>query len=623
VSVRRRIAAALVALTSLACVAAAQSVQPLPVEGRRSFDVVVLGSEPEAISAAIAAAESGARTALLSQDARLGGLFVLGALNVLDMRTSPVPYQRGIFERWWERVGGRGAFDPAEAERVFGAMLAEAGVSVVLNVRDLRIVATEATDTDTMATDGAATDATVTDAKVTDAKVTDAKVTGVSWHGGSLAARQVIDGDADLRHAVEAGAGTSFGWAWFGIDARMADTLMFRIDGVDWSALRTAARARGSGWARVDDAVAWGSFGSVPAEYPARDPTIRLRGLNLGRDAGTGVWVNALLIHGVDPFDAGAREDARARAADEAERVVAWLADRLPGFRDARLGAVADRLYVRETRHLQARCVLDADHLLDNVTGPLDVAVGGYPLDVQSLTPSDTGFVFGTPELYGVPLCVAVPEHGPAGLWAVGRSVGYDPLAHASARVVPLGMAVAEGVGVAAARLALRGGDPRLASLDETFMAGVRNELRKRGAYLPAAKHRAPVGPTAHPHFGAYRLMLSRGLALGGYRNEPDLDQPMGALSHVYLTSNVIRRFSLRPELAVDLVEAYGGVSGPALAERVAPVQRAAACRLGLACPDGDAPEDLARVGLWPSGVARAGVLTRGETYALAAALVR
>jgi len=97
----------------------------------------------------------------------------------------------------------------------------------------------------------------------------------------------------------------------------------------------------------------------------------------------------------------------------------------------------------------------------------------------------------------------------------------------------------------------------------------------------------------------------------------------VSALSHLYLTSNVIRRFALRPGLAYDLVAAYGGVSGPALAERVALVQRAAACRLELPCPEGDDPEALARVGLWPPGVALAGALTRGEVYALAATLVR
>ena len=35
-------------------------------------------------------AESGAATVLVSEDPRLGGLFVLGALNVLDVRSTPV-----------------------------------------------------------------------------------------------------------------------------------------------------------------------------------------------------------------------------------------------------------------------------------------------------------------------------------------------------------------------------------------------------------------------------------------------------------------------------------------------------------------------------------------------------
>ena len=47
---------------------------------------------------------------------------------------------------------------------------------------------------------------------------------------------------------------------------------------------------------------------------PPRDwfRRLRLRGLNLGRDAAGGVWVNALLIFGVDPFDAFVQADALA-----------------------------------------------------------------------------------------------------------------------------------------------------------------------------------------------------------------------------------------------------------------------------------------------------------------------
>src|SRR5690606_21109091 len=116
-------------------------------------------------------------------------------------------------------------------------------------------------------------------------------------------------------------------------------------------------------------------------------------------------------------------------------------------------------LYIRESRHLEALCTLTADDVLDNRLGPLDVAVGGYPLDVQPLSEHDTGFVFGTPEIYGAPLCVAVPNDV-YGLWIVGKSAGYDPIAASSARVVPFGMAVAEGVGVAAALAADAGLEP-------------------------------------------------------------------------------------------------------------------------------------------------------------------
>lgn len=566
-----------------------------PAFGQPVADVLVLGSEPEAIAAAIAAAETGAEVRLLTPDARLGGLFTLGALNVLDLRTRPFSYQRGLFDRWWRRVGGGPAFDPARAERAFERMLAEAGVEVTRAADGIAIVAP----------DPAADGGTVT----------------VRWSGGSLVARQLIDGEADLRFLRAAGATASFGWRAFGVDARMADTLVFRVDRVDWTVLRSAAERRGRSWAVVDDAVAWGSFGGVPAAYEPNDPTMRLRGLNLGRDDRGGVWVNALLIHDVDPFDPASRADGRRRATAEADRVVAYLAERMPGFASARLGSVADRLYVRETVHLDAACVLDADHLLDNSTGRFDVAVGGYPLDLQSLTRHDDGFVFGAPELYGVPLCVTVPAAGPDRAWAVGRSVGYDPVAHASARVVPLGMALGEAVGIAAALAAERSEATRALVDDAAFVEAVRRRLRSRDAFLPEPVARSPVGPYEHPHFAAFRKMLGRGLAVGGYANDPDLDAPGTVLSSLYLTAEIAKRFAFRDDVAHALVQAYGGLSGPADAARVAPIVRAAACRLELGCPEGDDPTALRTAGLWPGDVPAEGALARGELYAVGARL--
>ena len=81
-------------------------------------------------------------------------------------------------------------------------------------------------------------------------------------------------------------------------------------------------------------------------------------------------------------------------------------------MKNATFGGVAPKLYIRESRHLETLCKLTVNNVLDNVVTTEDVVAGGYPLDVQVLTPNDTGFVFGVPEVYGVRLCVTVPQGG-------------------------------------------------------------------------------------------------------------------------------------------------------------------------------------------------------------------
>ncbi len=568
----------------LGCVSA----NPGPLPSTRSwfdYHVVVVGSEPEAITAAVAAAESGAHTLLISQDARLGGLFVLGAMNVLDLRRTPVDYQRGLFERWWRQVGRGNAFDVARAERAFAELLDAAGVHVRLGAPAIAPL------------------------------MRDGLVVGVVPAGEApITALQVIDGTADADLAAAAGAHSSYGFTSLGQDARMADTLVFRIDGIDWEALRRAARARGRSYAYVDDRVAYGHFGRHPAAFEASTPGIRLRGLNLGRQDDGSVLVNALLIYGVDPFDAASRADGWARAAAEVPAVVAWLAQALPGFEQARPGGVAEQLYVRQTRHLVARCVLTVDHVLDGHVTEFAVAAGGYPLDVQTLLPSDDGFVFGTPEIYGARLCMSIPVDVD-GLWVVGRSAGFDAIAHSSARVVPFGMALAEAVGVAAAMAAALDLSPAALADDPALVRDVREGLASRGAYLPTVRARRPVGPITHPHYDDYRALVRWGLALAGYDNQPQLDLPATRTTLLFLLSNVFRRAYFEDHAGRDLIDRFGLDAGPLDAASAAQVTAAALCRLER-CPPGDTWAALQAIGLRiPEPEAG---LRRGEVFALA-----
>ena len=527
------------------------------------------------MTAAVAAAERGAKTLLVTEDARVGGLFVLGGLNSLDLRAHKL-VQGGLFTRWWTLVGRGAAFDTGRAERAFEALLKGAGVTVRLGAPLIAPVLSKG------------------------------QVVGVRVGDKTFEAAQVVDATADGDLAAAAGAAFTVGFSSLGVGERMADTLVFRLEHLNWATLVKTAQVRGGSYAQVNGNAVWGAFDGLPAAYEPEQKGVRLRGLNLGRQADGSVLVNALLVYGVDPADPESVADGLRRARLEAPRIVRYLRA-LPGFERATYGGVAERLYVREWRHFSARCTLSVDDTLDNVVRPDDVAAGNYPLDVQTLTPDDNGYVYGVPEVYGARLCVALPK-SPDNLWVVGKSAGFDPLAAASARVVPFGMALAEAVGVAAADAARSGRSASAYAANNEAVARVREQLRAGGAYLPVVKPRPPTGPVEHPYFEAYRTLRRKGLALGGYSNDPGLGETMSALGFLYLLGNVGTRFWFDDTLGQGLLERFPNLSGDLTPDAALNLTRTASCALG-ACLD--ANETLGETQR----------LTRGEAYALAAEL--
>src|SRR5690606_6106326 len=216
---------------------------PAAEPARLAVDGLACAREPAASDPAVAAVEEGARTLLVTPDDRLGGLFVLGELNVLDLKPQPHDYQLGLFDRWWRMVGRDEAFDVPRAEAAFERLLQAAGVRVVRSASRV--------------------------APVVEAP---GAVTGVRFTAGDdrtfeVGSSQVIDasGDADL--AAAAGAAFDLGWSGYGVQLRMADTLVLRVAGVDWRALVEGVRARGRAYAVAKDRVVWGHFGGAPAAY--------------------------------------------------------------------------------------------------------------------------------------------------------------------------------------------------------------------------------------------------------------------------------------------------------------------------------------------------------------------
>ena len=106
------------------CVQANAKIADKPVVEGTDYDVIVIGGEPEGVTAAVSAARNGMKTLLVEDDAALGGLMTLGRLNFIDMchgRDGTLLTQ-GIFEEFYDAVGGT-AFDVEQAKAVFLSMV--------------------------------------------------------------------------------------------------------------------------------------------------------------------------------------------------------------------------------------------------------------------------------------------------------------------------------------------------------------------------------------------------------------------------------------------------------------------------------------------------------------------
>src|SRR5690606_8280477 len=122
---------------------------------------------------------------------------------------------------------------------------------------------------------------------------------------------------------------------------------VFKLDGVTdavWREMREHPDA-------LSDARSIWGYPEAGA-YPSTDPErVRLRGLNIGRQEDGTALVNALHIFGVNPLDPASVEEGLVIGRREAPKVVDWLKERFPPFRNVRYGGTAPELYVREPRH--------------------------------------------------------------------------------------------------------------------------------------------------------------------------------------------------------------------------------------------------------------------------------
>lgn len=437
------------------------------------FDVAVVGAGSAGVAAAVAAAESGARTVLIEASEHVGGTLVGQLLEHSAGFHDVVGNQvvGGVAQRIVDRLkafGGtpghirddvgytatRTPVNDAELAMAEAVLLKEAGVELWL--RSPVVAATVCGEQDAARVDRL----------------------DVETPQGRRAVRATAVVDCSGDAVVAALAGATFHADAAG--STQPASMLLRLGGVDFTELLDYARRNPAdlrpgnlvGDAEADHVNLWG-FGRLLA-LGWRDGLLSWRRSEMHL-AGWPTRGEAILNVTRRPWDPGAAGATYLQLAQQVLEVVAWFRAVVPGGERAYLADVADRVGVRESRRVVGRATITREHVVAGGRSRDSIALGAFPIDIHAAGASGMAQATELRSSFDVPYGALVAA-GPSNLLVGGRCISSTHEANGSVRITATCMATGEAAGVAAA-LAAADGIPAV----EVSIGALQQRLRARG----------------------------------------------------------------------------------------------------------------------------------------------
>ncbi|WP_069998662.1 FAD-dependent oxidoreductase [Cellulosilyticum sp. I15G10I2] len=449
------------------------------------YDVLVIGGEPEGISAAVSASRRGAKVILLDTRAYVGGLYTSGMLSMLDMNyKASDTYQtvnEGFFKEFYDDVARDANIDIETTKAYFADLLEGESVTTELNASCISPIKNQSN-----------------------------AIIGATYVKDGLCktirAKVFIDASRDAEFARNAGVSYRVGRQELGVhNDYAAATLVFSVKGVDWDKVREHLNSDDSIYTGANRKAAWGYSNML--KYRALPKQFQLRGLNLSLQDDGSVVINALQVFHTDSLDHDSIQQNYKKAIKQLPRIVRLLRAHAVGFEEARLYRYADELYIREGVRIIGEYTLTGEDAFNNVDFENKIAYASYPIDLQA-THKDSfgGCTLAAMNIYSIPITVMVPKIID-NLLVVGRSASFDPVVHGSARTVPAGMALGQAAGTLAAYSIQHSLLVRACSLDHNHVNNIQSMLIADGVKLDTViKSSQPEkGSWAYPYMVGLR----------------------------------------------------------------------------------------------------------------------
>ena len=397
------------------------------------YDVIVVGSGPAGVAAAISAARNGAKTLLIESLGRVGGISTSGMMSHFTGRCGSKLYLEIL-----DRAKSKNRFypdrkkkyiDPELLTLTYLELLEEAGAELLLYTTFCDVVMEKNT------------------------------VTGILCHNKSgfcrYNAKVVVDASGDGDVACKSGAEFFKGRE---ADGKMQPaTLMFRVGGVD-----------------MERAALPPSF-ETTVDTPKGELQALARKL-LPAPAGHVLLYKSTIpgivtcnMTNVTEIDGTKAEDltrAEIICHKQMPAIVDFLREYVPGYENCYIIGAASLIGIRETRHFKGVYTLERDDIQNARVFPDWVVRDAYfNFDVHNIKGAgldETGVQhkFTQKKGYTIPYGCLVPEKID-GLLLAGRNISGSHMAHSNFRAMPICVATGEAAGIAAALAAKQGILPR------------------------------------------------------------------------------------------------------------------------------------------------------------------
>ncbi len=436
-------------------------------------DVLVVGSGPGGLAAALAAARAGARTALIDRNGCFGGnITQVGVEGFAWYRHEKTIDCEGIGIEFEERAKAMGAAMPEpqslshalDAEMfkwVADVLVEEAGVTPLLHRLCVAPIM-----------NGAVIRGVITESKA---------------GREAILAKRVIDATGDADIAFRAGAPTHKSPK----EDMMAVSVMFSMSGVNKQGFIDAVKADPQTYADWSGNGEW-DYETTGKEDKLFSPFLHKpfkKALEAGvippnlktiagtwgtvSDQGDLTYLNLVHVPGLDGTDPNDLTIGEIRGRREAIYAMEALRQFMPGCENAKLRNFGMTLGIRDTRKIDAAYNLTGTDVREQAR--FDDAVGIFPEFIDGfgvLILPTTG------RYWHVPYRALVPK-GVGNLLVAGRTIGGDRMSHASSRNMMCCAVSGQGAGVAAA-ISLQ----RDESFDQLNIAAVQKELVRQGARI-------------------------------------------------------------------------------------------------------------------------------------------